>query len=349
MSRESALELLTTGSVTPPPATVEATPAPEAPKETPKPAEDDKARFERLAKHEAKVQADRAALKAEQEASQKQIKAAQDVYKQYSDFEAARKNDPIKALKMLGITEAELVNFLAAEELSPEAKAEKAVDAKIKEYEAKVQAEKDAQTKAQTEAQTQAEQKAVSDFQGQVSTLVKSNKDKFEYCNWYGKEAEDLIWETVVEYHKLDGELLNAQEAAELVENFYEESDQYMAATIKKRSGIQKPQAPAKEAVVPDNEQLTHTGFKGEKASVKPMPSETKNPPTKFTRKEPAAERSAADAVNKTEKKQLNLSKARPTAGATVAQTSNAPPQNMTRAEKKEWIIEQMKSGRYNK
>jgi hypothetical protein len=294
-----------------PEASAESTETKESPKEL------DSARFARLAKHEAKLQAERQAFKDERTKFDGEKEQLRSVQSQIQEFERLKKEDPIKAIKFLGFTDTDVVNFMSQEEKTPEQKAQEYVDAKLKERDEKEKTEREAANKQQTEAQKQVEAQAIQEFKGSIGTVVESDKDKYEYCSFHGAAANELIFETVLECLKEDMKTnpkatpISAQEAADMVEKYYEDQDKAMS-TLKKR-GVKKETSA--------NEELVSTGLVGEKPTVgRPMPQKTTIPKT--------------------------LAKTTASTAASVPAKTTTP---MTREQKREAIIAKIKAGEYSK
>lgn len=196
-------------------------------------------RFAHLAKKEAKLQKEREALKTERDAMLKSKQQYEDVEKRFRQFEELKAKDPIEAMKLAGFSDSDIFNFyVKAEEAkktadTPEARGAAAAEGKIKEFEKK-QADQAAKEKADSD------KVIISRFKAGISKTVVSDKDKYEYCNYNGPLAEELIYNTVEAILQDSGEIISAQEAADLVEKFYEDQDKAMN-TLKKR-GYKPPQ-----------------------------------------------------------------------------------------------------------
>ena len=107
MSKETALAAMTGQTA---PVAAPQTPPPEAQK----PVESD--RFAVLASKEAKLQKEREAVKAEKLAVDT-LKAELSKYKgEIDEFETLKKTDKIAALKKIGFTEEDILNFVAGKE-----------------------------------------------------------------------------------------------------------------------------------------------------------------------------------------------------------------------------------------
>ncbi len=258
MSKESALALMTgqpveaTPMVETPTETVDVTPAAEAPSEL------DSARFARIAKQEAKLQSERAAYKADVEAHNIEKEKLRKVQALVAEFESTKIKDPIKAIKSLGFTDQQIIQWFESNELSPEEKAVKAAEDKIQEYENKRKQEQETIEKAKVEAEENSKKETLSKTKASVSKEIADNKDTYEYCSYHGSVAQELILETIEEAYNLDrqtnpeAQRMSAKEAIELVEDYYEKEDKIMSEAIKKRSLSALDNPPATQIPVGD-------------------------------------------------------------------------------------------------
>lgn len=258
MSKESALakaQSTTTPSVAAPAPVaptkpteipVAAAPTPAATPEPVKPSTNDE-RLAHFAKKEAALQKERETIKAEKASMAAERAKYEDVGKKYKEFETMKEKDPIAAMRHAGFTDTDIFNFyVKAQEdqklkETPEGKATAAALAEVQKLKDELKTKEDTQKAAQDAA-------TIRRFQGKISNTVTTNKEKYEYCNYYGAEAEQLIFATVEEVLKDTGEVLSPQEASDMVEKFYEDRDKSMGS-IKKRSG---PVSAAPEPVAPE-------------------------------------------------------------------------------------------------
>lgn len=266
MSKESALAMMSgTPAPTPSPTPVESSaPANPAPALNSTP-------FNHLAKKEAEFVRRRQEFKKEQES----VAAEKLKLKEYGDqinrYNEMFKTDKLGALKMLGYSETDIVNFLADKpEPTPEERAaqaaSEAAQAKIKEFE-------DNQAKRQTEELAKRDQSLIQGYKNDLANVVKTDPAKFEYCAHYGPVAEDLMYETTLAVLKESNgkDVLTPQEVAEMVENYYEEQDKLMSS-FKKRL----PAAPAQTTETPAPER-TRTVTPGDPTAPQPKPAITKS------------------------------------------------------------------------
>lgn len=202
-------------------------------------------KFQQFAKQQAAIQKDRDALKAERAKMQEDLTRVEAVRKQWQDFETMKAKDPLGAMKLAGFSDTDIFNFYAkAEEAkkfadTPEAKAQALAKAEIDKF------KQEQETKAQADQATN-DARVISNFKSQISQAVSSDKDKYEFCNHYGAEAEALIYATVEQVLKDSNEVLTPAEAADMVESFYETRHK-TASSLKKIT----PQAAAEPTPEP--------------------------------------------------------------------------------------------------
>ncbi len=239
MSNESALALATGNPIPPPTPTA---PAPEPQLQS--------APFNHLAKKESELVRQRNEFKKEQESWNQERTRLVEAKKQYDNYNELKKTDPVGALKTLGFSETDIFNYLAntqPPELTPEQKAaqaaEQAADAKIKEFEAN-------QLKKEQDAQRAQDRSLIQGFKQEMSQVIAKNADKYEYCAYYGPEAEALAYETTLAIVKESkgADIITAAEAVEMVEEYFEERDKEMNK-LKKRNPTPTIPAPKTEPV----------------------------------------------------------------------------------------------------
>lgn len=227
-------------------------------------------RIAQIARKEAKYREEQESLKKEREELLASKAKFDPFYEKYKQFEEMKAKDPVAAIKLLGFTETDYVNFVAASEdkSTPEERAERIAEAKIAEFKAE-----QAQTAKAEEQRRNTE--AVDGFKRNIGITLKTNAERFELCNYYGEAAEALIMKTVQEAYQEDlktnpnAEPLSAEKAAELVEGYYEEFH-------KEASKLKKFQP--KEETTEEEELAKKEPVKEEplKAEVKPgMPART--------------------------------------------------------------------------
>jgi hypothetical protein len=233
--------------------------------------------FVQLARKEADLQRQRQEVAAERE----KIQAAAQEYQKYLQL---KQTDPVAALKVLGFSETDIFNYMAANqpvELSPEEKAAKAAESAT---EARIKAFEDAQAKKQQEAQEQADKRVIDQYRDNVAKIITGNPLKFEYCAYHGPAAQELIYETVkaIVDSSQGADVPTPEEAALLVEQFYEEEDKTMSTTIKKRQPKIEDQ-PLKAEVSPRPPERSRTLQQGPARTLPPRATATVASTTKMT------------------------------------------------------------------
>lgn len=247
MSSQATLQTLPQ-SVVAPNAPIAETPittvVPEVLKEPGKPSELDSTRFAQLAKKEAALVRERELYKKERDAfkaEQAEVEKYRKAWEMVKEIEAQQKTDPIAALKRAGFSETDLMNFLAQTEdtSTPEEKVVKLAKKEIDNFKTEQAQEAERRAKEAADAQQVENDKAIAKFKLDIGSEIKKDLEKFEYCNYYGKQAEELIFETISAVLNDDKEMISIDEAAKLVEDYYEEQDKAMN-TLKKR-GFKPP------------------------------------------------------------------------------------------------------------
>jgi hypothetical protein len=245
MSKEAALATLNNIPTPPPtatPAEVGPNPAgeakaPEAPKEL------ESTRFAHLAKKESIFVKNQEKLKAERQAFEAERKKYVEAYERTQKFEELKAKSAREALQFAGFTDTDIVNIFAESEdkSTPEEKAARAAQAEIQKF-------KDEQaTQAKAEQQKKNTQ-VIKQFKDSITSTLAADKEAFEYCNFHGAVAEELIFETVQHVLETSGELISAKEAAQMVEGYYEETDKAMS-TLNKRKPKETAVEEAKQKV----------------------------------------------------------------------------------------------------
>lgn len=205
--------------------------------ETPKEGLIDSTRFSHLAKKESELVKQREVFKKEQETLHAEKEKMKEIQAQITEFESTKQKDPVAALKILGFTETDIMNFLAAQEdnSTPEEKATKAAQKEI-------QAFRDEQSKEKQAAQEKQNEVIITNFKKDITKHVQADSEKYEYCAHHGPAADALIYETFNRIIKDTPEITKEegwyskllQETTDIVENYYEEEDKRMS-TLKKR------------------------------------------------------------------------------------------------------------------
>ena len=230
------------------------------PSEKQVPKELDSSRFTVLAKKEAELVKQREEYKKEHEAFEKEKETLRDIQNRIKSFQELKDSDSFAALKVLGLTDTEIMNLVATSQQdnsTPEEKARKAAQTEIDKF-------RQEQAKREAEQLAKRNEMLVNNFKQDITKVVTSDKSKYEYINHYGAVAEDLILETVKENVEKTGELLTIKEAADMVEGYYEAEAEML---------LQKEKLKAKLAALAPKEEPKAQPTTETKVAPKPSPT----------------------------------------------------------------------------
>ncbi len=291
-----------TGEPTPTAPSLVAPPIPDSKPEAPK--DLDSTRFAAFAKKEADLVRRQQAFKADQDKFGAERSQVQDILKKRDLFEDTKKKDPVEALKLIGFSEQDIFNFLAAQEKKEQTPVETATEVATKIADEKIAALKKEQADKETKLIADRDAGLIKEFRSGLASVVEGNKDKYEYCAYNGPAAIDLAYRTVLQIvEDSKGEdIPTAEEAIQMIEELYEEEDKAMMS-------IKKRQPKTEESVV----------------ETKTTPERTRTVTT------PAGHTPVAPAIQKT---RTLSNAARPTAAATTRVA------NETREQKRERLVE---------
>lgn len=215
------------------------------------PLQGDAARFAALARKEAQLVRERDAFKKDQEAYKAKEEKLTPWLKRAQEYEERRaKGELLQAFQALGFSETDLFNIMAnlepPKELSLEERAIKAAEAAA---DKKIKSAEEAQAKRAVEDDAKRDAALITGLKTELSKYLDENKEKLEYSAFHGKVAEDLAYNIIVEgLRESEGkDLITAQEALQMAEDFYEERDKAMS-TLKKRQPKDPDPVPAAAA-----------------------------------------------------------------------------------------------------
>lgn len=218
-----------------------------------------------LAKKEAKLLAEREALKKEQEEFKSLKAKVQEVYDRAQAFEETRKKDPIKALRDLGFTEQEIVDYLSVEDeqakLSPAEQAQKAAEEAIKKFREEEAQKLEDEKKRRQEAELQ-------QVKSGLSAQLTQNPDKYKLSKLAGAAAEEIMLGIYLEEVK-EGLKPNLESLADEVEQFY-------LSQYEEMKKLMEPEAPAVQETpkaAPERSRVVHAP----EAAPRPRPTTLTN------------------------------------------------------------------------
>lgn len=227
-------------------------------------------RYLHLSKKEQALVKEREVFKKEAESFKKERESSKAEYEKYqkawemvNEIAELQKTNAVEAMRKAGFSETDAYNFLANQQTvqeSPEDRATKAIQAELKKHQDAIDKKAQEESSKQTELQKQQEEQIIVKFKEDINNHLSVNSDKYEYLNFYGKPGQDLVYDTV-EAIIADSDPNDIQdanelltEAADLVENYYEELDKSMNS-LKKR----KPLEPVKPIVEAQSQSILDT------------------------------------------------------------------------------------------
>ena len=230
---------------------------PEKPTEKQPEKELDSVRLNQLMKKEARLVQEREQFKKEREQYLKEAEETKKWTDMRNEFERLKSSDPIQALKFAGFSETDLMNFLSSnqEEVTPEQKAVKLAQQEINKFkEEQAKKEKDL-LDAQEKSKREQESKILEKFQSDIAEHIASDSEKYELCNFYGQQAQDLVYEVISTGLRESNEMLSIDEAAKMVEEYFEEQANQMISlkklAPKQPKVVEKPvEKPAEAPIV---------------------------------------------------------------------------------------------------
>lgn len=217
------------------------------PTETPtevalKPAPDEmqSSRLAIFAKKEAQLQREREALKAERESWLKEKQQADQYLQKGREFDEIAKTDKIKALRMIGWSDEDIVNIIAEtsnKQVDPIEEARKIATEETRKLREELEQEK-------IKAEQSRNQQLITRLKSDIANTIAQKAEQFEICSFRGVEAQEQAYEIILENLKQNNELLSVQEALEMTEEFYENE----ARALQQLKKFQAKQAEAQAA-----------------------------------------------------------------------------------------------------
>lgn len=205
-------------------------------------------RFAHLSKKEQALVKDREALKNEraqflkdQETYKIERAESSRVLAMAKEITDLQLKDPVAAMKKAGFSETDIYNFMSAQEdtSTPEDRAMKAAHGEIEKFKTEQAKMAEEQNKLRINQQKAEDDKKITIFQSNIGKHITADKDKYEYLNHYGDQAQNLVYETISNVLAEDGVMLSIEEAAQMVETYYEDEDKALNS-LKKRQSKQK-------------------------------------------------------------------------------------------------------------
>lgn len=245
MSRETAMALMSQSTpIQPPNANPLETASPESRDENtdalqanspdenqPRQETSDASRLAIFAKKEAAIVKEREELKKLREDIQREKEEAEKYLSRGKQFDETFAKDKMAALRLIGLTDTDIINILSdteeQKEPTPAEIARKAAQDEAQKLRDEIKREKE-------EAETRQNEAAITQLKSDISSTIKKDLEKYEYCAFEGPEAEAQAYEVISEHLKETGELLSVEQALDICEEYYEMRDKAMAS-LKKR------------------------------------------------------------------------------------------------------------------
>lgn len=203
-------------------------------------------KFAQLSKREQAIVNEREALKKEREALEGEKNKVKEELSQFEQFKILKSKDPVAALKKLGFSESDIINFMADAGEAPKEKTPAEIATEAAQAEIAKARKEDAEKAAKT--QIEYEERVVSQFKGDLSTHLKTNTEKLPFCAHREAEAEAKAFETVNQVLKDTGEMISIEQAFQMAEDYYKED--FEALQKKRNPSPESPEEPVKEEPV---------------------------------------------------------------------------------------------------
>lgn len=182
---------------------------------------------------------------------------------QIARFEQLRLQNPVEAVKALGLTYEEMTNFQLQGGQTPTAELEiKNIKEQMAAYIQKQEAEKQAAAQRLQQAQNAQVQATLNSFKSEVADFAKSKPDEYKLTNLEGEEAYDLIASTVEQHFYQTKQIMPKEQAAKLVEEYLREDAQKKWAGM----GYQAPESKAAQPSASQSEPGFSSSARMEKA-----------------------------------------------------------------------------------
>lgn len=190
-----------------------------------------------IAKREAAFQKQQEDFKREREEWTSKEKAEADAYrKRGKEFDDLFAKDKRAALKMIGLSDTDIINIMAGEEVTaetPEAAARRIAQEESQKLRDELAAEKESIKKEHNAFLIQR-------LKTDIESTIKTQADKYEYTAFEGAEGELQVYAFIEEDLKLnkdtpDYKMLTVEQALDLAEEYYEDRDKALEAASKKR------------------------------------------------------------------------------------------------------------------
>lgn len=200
-------------------------------------------KFAALARKEREI------LRAKEAMRAREYKLAQQEkeYQQYLQSKQNAKQNPIEALKALGLTYQEITDYMLNGE-KPTAETQiQSVQQQMQKYIEQQEMKEKQRLEQEAQAVQQQHAEIIHSFKGQINSFVDQNKDAYELTHLYG--AQDLIYDTIAQHFEATQQIMDTKQAAQLVEEYLESEYEKAMNTKKISSRFKRAEEPKKEQV----------------------------------------------------------------------------------------------------
>jgi hypothetical protein len=198
MSKDAAMALVTQPVTTPEIVTTATSEQAPSPVTNPEIPQADAARFAAIARKEAMFQKEREAFKREHEAYLKEKEQVKGVLDKAKKFEELRSTDGVAALKEVGFSETDIFNLFASLEPKKELTSEEKTIAEAKAAAAaEIKAFKEEAAKKESEAAAARDKQLIDGLKSGIGDFIKANPEEYRYCSYYGEPAVEQAYEII--------------------------------------------------------------------------------------------------------------------------------------------------------
>jgi hypothetical protein len=225
--------------------------------------------FSQLAKKEQELVRKRQEFKKEQEKFASERQESEEIKKKVAQFQETKQKDPVAAMKLLGFSETDIFNFMAANDKKDPTPEERAAQIASQAAEARIKAFEDAQAKKAAESETARVKQLVAAYRGDLNKAVTANPERFKYVADEGREAIDQAYHVAIAHAEMTNgaELMKIEEALDIVEEYMREAD------MAKEHLRNRPPSKAPE---PEKAERSRTVNPPEDPSYQPKPTITR-------------------------------------------------------------------------
>ena len=191
-------------------------------------------------------------------------------------LEIRMRKDPIGTLKSLGYDMNKLAELTLNDGKLPiETQMQLMREEMQAEYKKEIETLRNEKQQEQEQERAKKDTQLIEDYKNEITEFISSNNEKYEYIA--ATQNEELIYDTIIEYHKEHGTVLSNEEAADLVESYLEEEAKNVFEKTKKAKrilGVQEVKQETKPSSKPlSSPTLTNGAASQVPTSQKPLMS----------------------------------------------------------------------------